>query len=61
MNVANAFTVGNLYCGFLAAICTIMGHGTLALLLLLAAFFCDGLDGYFARKHQSTSDFGERL
>lgn len=62
-NIACIFTLLNLLLGFFAIM---MHHMSItmdswALGALLAAFGCDFLDGYFARKKNQTSAFGERL
>lgn len=62
-NIACIFTLSNLICGFFAIMLHLMGvaYWDLALLALLGAFFCDGIDGAVARKTNQTSAFGERL
>lgn len=62
-NIACIFTLMNLLLGFYAIM---MHHMSItmdnwALGALLLAFGCDFLDGYFARKKNLTSAFGERL
>ncbi len=60
-NLACLFTLANLCCGFFAIVLHLMGNNEAALCALLAAFFCDGLDGYVARKINICTPFGERL
>lgn len=63
-NIACIFTLLNLCCGFYAMMMHKMSMNSMdnwALGALLCAFFCDFLDGYFARKKHLTSAFGERL
>jgi CDP-diacylglycerol--serine O-phosphatidyltransferase len=63
-NIACIFTLLNLLCGFYAMMMYKMSLTTMdnwALGALLVAFGCDFLDGWFARKKNQTSAFGERL
>lgn len=59
-NIACVLTLTNLLCGFFA-IMLVKGQPYWALVALICAFFCDGLDGAVARKMKTTSPFGERL
>ena len=53
------FTVGNLFCGYLAIWCSIRGTFETAALLIIAAAVLDMLDGRIARLTKSSSKFGE--
>jgi CDP-diacylglycerol--serine O-phosphatidyltransferase len=55
------FTVGNVFCGYLALDATVHGRFDLAAGLLFLAGFLDSLDGRVARMTGSTSAFGEQL
>ncbi|MCL4809047.1 MAG: CDP-diacylglycerol--serine O-phosphatidyltransferase [Thermoanaerobaculia bacterium] len=55
------FTVGNVFCGYLALDATVKGRFDLAAGLLFLAGFLDSLDGRVARMTGSTSAFGEQL
>jgi CDP-diacylglycerol---serine O-phosphatidyltransferase len=60
-NIACIFTLCNLCCGFFAIMLHVYHMDSLGLLSLIAAFFCDGLDGALARKTNAVTSFGERL
>ena len=53
------FTVGNMFCGFAAALQAIHGRFELAGWLIILAGVLDGLDGRVARLMHSTSEFGK--
>ena len=52
------FTVGNLFCGFLAVISAARGDTVQAALLIIVAGILDGLDGRIARMTGTNSEFG---
>lgn len=54
-------TMGNVLAGFVAIIMASQGRLAVAALLVLGAFFLDGLDGRLARMTGTTSEFGEQL
>lgn len=56
-----ALTLGNVLAGFSAIIMASQGRLAVAALLVLGAFFLDGLDGRIARMTGTTSEFGEQL
>lgn len=62
-NIACLFTLTGLCCGFFAMMMHHMSPtlGNWSLGALLVAFGCDFLDGYFARKKNQATAFGERL
>lgn len=55
------FTMGNLFCGFLAILSAIEGEVGHACRFVLLGFFLDGLDGFVARVSNSASRFGVEL
>jgi CDP-diacylglycerol--serine O-phosphatidyltransferase len=55
------FTVGNLFCGYYAAVATLRGAFESAAFLIFVAALLDALDGRVARMTGSTSDFGKEL
>jgi len=55
------FTLGNVFCGFLAMEVSTHGAFDKACMLLFLAAILDGLDGRVARLTGSTSAFGEQL
>lgn len=55
------FTMGNLFCGFLAILSAIEGEIGHACRFVLLGFFLDGLDGFVARVSNSASRFGVEL
>ncbi len=55
------FTMGNLFCGFLAILSAIDGEIGHACRFILLGFFLDGLDGFVARVSNSASRFGVEL
>lgn len=56
--VPNAFTIGNLLCGFLSVIFASRGIFESACWLILLAILFDALDGKFARMLGTESEFG---
>lgn len=56
--VPNAVTVGNMFCGFLAAIYAAGGRFDKAAIAIGFAILLDGLDGRVARRLNATSKFG---
>lgn len=56
-----AFTMGNLFCGFLSIISAIEGEVGHACRFVLLGFFLDGLDGFVARVSNAASRFGVEL
>jgi CDP-diacylglycerol--serine O-phosphatidyltransferase len=56
-----AFTMGNLFCGFLSIISSIEGEVGHACRFVLLGFFLDGLDGFVARVSNAASRFGVEL
>lgn len=57
----SAFTVGNIFAGFLALISTLAGQYETAAVAIGVAVVLDGLDGKVARLANVTSDFGLQL
>ncbi len=55
------FTVGNIFCGFLATISCLNGQHAVAAVAIGVAVVLDGLDGRVARLANVTSDFGLQL
>lgn len=55
------FTMGNLFCGFLAIIACLDGEPVHACRFVLLGFFLDGLDGLVARVSNAASKFGVEL
>ena len=55
------FTMGNLFCGFLAIIACLDGEPVHACRFVLLGFFLDGLDGFVARVSNAASKFGVEL
>ncbi|GAB4329732.1 MAG: CDP-diacylglycerol--serine O-phosphatidyltransferase [Candidatus Zixiibacteriota bacterium] len=55
------FTVGNLFCGFLAILSAFDGQVMNSCRFILLGFFLDGLDGFVARVSNSVSRFGMEL
>lgn len=56
-----AFTMGNLFCGFLSILSSIEGEIGNACRFILLGFFLDGLDGFVARMSNAASRFGVEL
>ncbi|MCU0231295.1 MAG: CDP-diacylglycerol--serine O-phosphatidyltransferase [Acidobacteria bacterium] len=56
-----ALTLGNVLAGFSSIIMASQGRLAIAAVLVLGAFFLDGLDGRLARMTGTTSEFGEQL
>ena len=52
------FTVGNIFCGYMAIVRSMMGEYETAALLILVAALLDGLDGRVARATGTSSEFG---
>ncbi len=57
----SAFTVGNIFAGFLAIISCLNGQYQIAAVAIGVAVILDGLDGRIARLANVTSDFGLQL
>ncbi len=57
----SAFTVGNIFCGFLAVISCLSQQFDVAAIAIGVAVVLDGLDGRVARMANVTSDFGLQL
>lgn len=57
----SAFTVGNIFAGFLAVISCLSGQYPIAAAAIGVAVILDGLDGRVARMANVTSDFGLQL
>ena len=57
----SAFTVGNIFCGFLAVISCLSEQYHVAAIAIGIAVILDGLDGRVARLANVTSDFGLQL
>jgi CDP-diacylglycerol--serine O-phosphatidyltransferase len=55
------FTMGNVFCGFMAILSAFEGEVTTACWLIILAGFLDGLDGKVARLSGSSSRFGVEL
>ena len=60
-NVANAFSVAAILFGFAGLAGIARAEYVLAFDLILLGVVCDMLDGYFARKHGTMSNFGKML
>lgn len=56
----NAFTTGNLFCGFYAIVMAMKGEFWWAAVAIFFAMFLDSLDGRVARLTNSQSAFGEQ-
>ena len=54
----NLITAGNMFLGYLSITESIKGNYTMAILFILLAMVCDGLDGKTARKLDAFSEFG---
>jgi CDP-diacylglycerol--serine O-phosphatidyltransferase len=54
----NLFTSAGLFAGFYSVICTLRGDFHLAAIMILAAQFCDVMDGRIARLTRTSSSFG---
>ena len=55
------FTIGNIFCGFYAAISTLRGNFDNAAIAIGIGAVLDGLDGRIARLTNTSSDFGMEL
>lgn len=55
------FTMGNLFCGFLAILSCLDGQAVQACWFIILGFFLDGLDGLVARMSRADSLFGIEL
>lgn len=56
-----AFTMGNLFCGFLSILSSMDGEWRHACQFILLGFFLDGLDGIVARVSRGATRFGVEL
>lgn len=56
----NAFTTGNLFCGFFSIVMAMQGEFQWAAIAIFLAMFLDSLDGRVARMTNSQSAFGEQ-
>lgn len=56
----NAFTTGNLFCGFFSIVMAMQGQFQWAAIAIFLAMFLDSLDGRVARMTNSQSAFGEQ-
>lgn len=61
MNIANAFTIGNMACGGASIIASIAGYKKIAVSLIIIAGILDRYDGAIARKFNSQSPLGVQL
>ena len=59
--VPNLFTIGNIFCGFLAIIYSSQGRFEPAVIAIFIGLILDGLDGRVARKLQAESSFGVQI
>ncbi|HEX9916625.1 MAG TPA: CDP-diacylglycerol--serine O-phosphatidyltransferase [candidate division Zixibacteria bacterium] len=59
--IPGAFTLGNMFCGFLSVLFSVEGNLVTAAWLVVLAGFLDGLDGKLAQALGSTSQFGIEL
>jgi CDP-diacylglycerol--serine O-phosphatidyltransferase len=59
--IPSAFTVGNIFCGYYAIICSMQGWLELAAVLIGFAILLDTLDGRVARMADATSEFGREF
>ena len=59
--VPNAFTLGNMTCGFLAILAAAAGNFERAVIFLFFGVICDTLDGRMARLLNASSRFGAEL
>ncbi len=57
----NAITAGNMCLGYLSIIESIRGDYIYAILFIVLAMICDGLDGKTARKFDAFSEFGKEF
>jgi len=57
----NLITAGNMFLGYLSITESIKGNYTMAILFILLAMVCDGLDGKTARKLDAFSEFGKEF
>jgi len=60
-NLANIFTGANLFCGFAGIINSLHGDIVYGAYFILWAAFFDFLDGFTARKLNTSSDFGKQF
>jgi CDP-diacylglycerol--serine O-phosphatidyltransferase len=60
-NIPNLFTAGNLLCGVLAIIFTMMGRIDIAPFLIFSGALFDFLDGFLARKLNQAGELGKQL
>jgi CDP-diacylglycerol--serine O-phosphatidyltransferase len=59
--IPNAFTLGNLFCGFAGIIFAFHGDLSISFWLILLAGFLDFWDGFLARKLGVSGDLGKQL
>ena len=59
--VPNLFTIGNIFCGFLAIIYSSQGRFETAVIAVFIGLILDGLDGRVARKLNAESSFGVQI
>ena len=57
----NLITAGNMFLGYLSITESIKGNYKMAILFILLAMVCDGLDGKTARKLDAFSEFGKEF
>lgn len=57
----NLITAGNLFLGYLSITESIKGKYDIAILFIILAMICDGLDGKAARKLDAFSEFGKEF
>lgn len=55
------FTIGNIFCGYYAAVATLRGNYDYAAIAIGVGYLLDGLDGRIARLTKTASDFGVQL
>ncbi len=60
-NLANAFTLGNLFSGSIGAIQLILGHYEITAICIIVSLVLDFFDGFVARALKSNSNLGVQL
>lgn len=59
--IPSLFTIGNIFCGYYAAVSSLRGNFDNAAIAIGVGAVLDGLDGRIARLTKTTSDFGVEL
>ena len=60
-HIPNIVTLGNLFCGTLAAIFAVGGHFEMTALFVVLGIFLDFFDGFFARVLKVSGELGKQL